>query len=71
MKDINILQDEIIKSDIKNAEKIWKDAEGDNSLESLLSKMTKDELVKIARKYFVKGITTLKKQMQYIELKKL
>ena len=61
MKDINILQDEIIKSDIKNAEKIWKDAEGDNSLESLLSKMTKDELVKIARKYFVKGITTLKK----------
>ena len=61
MKDINILQDEIIKSDIKNAEKIWKDAEGDNSLESLLSKMTKDELVKIARKYFVKGITTLTK----------
>jgi len=51
----------ILKSDIKNAEKIWKDAEGDNSLESLLSKMTKDELVKIARKYFVKGITTLKK----------
>ena len=35
MKDINILQDEIIKSDIKNAEKIWKDAEGDNSLERL------------------------------------
>lgn len=61
MKDINILQEEIIKSDIKNAEKIWKESEGDNSLETLLSKMTKDELVKIARKYFVKGITTLKK----------
>ena len=61
MKDINVLQDEIIKSDIKNAEKIWKESEGDNSLEALLSKMTKDELVKIAKKYFVKGITTLKK----------
>ena len=33
----------------------------DCTFKSFLEKMTKDELVKIAKKYSVKGITTLKK----------
>lgn len=61
MKDKDKLQEEIIKSDIKSFEKIWKESDGEQTLASLLEKMTKDELVKVARKYDVKGITSLKK----------
>lgn len=61
MEDRSKLQDEIIKADIKKIEKIWKNVGGEYSFISLLDKMTKDELVKISRKYSVKGITTLKK----------
>lgn len=61
MEDRSKLQDEIIKADIKKIEKIWKNVGDEYSFISLLDKMTKDELVKISRKYSVKGITTLKK----------
>ena len=61
MKDKDKLQEAILKADMKSAEKIWKELDGEQTLASLLEKMTKDELVKIAKKYSVKGITTLKK----------
>ena len=61
MEDKNKLQEEITKADFKNAEKMWKSLDEDCTLNSFLEKMTKDELVKIAKKYSVKGITTLKK----------
>ena len=47
--------------DMKNVEKIWKESDGEQTLAALLEKMTKDELVKVAKKYDVKGITSLKK----------
>ncbi|GAB6169925.1 SEC-C metal-binding domain-containing protein [Clostridium carnis] len=59
--DINKLQEDIIKADIKKVEKMWKSMEDNSSLEYHLDRMTKDELVKIASKYNVKGITSLKK----------
>lgn len=61
MEDKSKLQEEIIKSEVKSLEKIWKNVDEDYSLSALLDKMTKDELVKVSRKYSVKGITTLKK----------
>ena len=61
MMDKNKLQEAILKADMKSAEKIWKELDGEQTLASLLEKMTKDELVKIAKKYDVKGITSLKK----------
>lgn len=61
MEDRIKLQEEIIKVELKNVEKIWKNVDGDYTLSALLDKMTKDELIKIAKKYSVKGITTLKK----------
>ena len=61
MEDKNKLQEEIMKSDNKNIEKMWKAIDEEASFKSFLEKMTKDELVKIAKKYSVKGLTTLKK----------
>ena len=61
MKDKDKLQEEILKADMKNVEKIWKESDGEQTLAALLGKMTKDELVKVAKKYDVKGITSLKK----------
>ena len=61
MKDKDKLQEEILKADMKNVEKIWKESDGEQTLAALLEKMTKDELVKVAKKYDVKGITSLKK----------
>ena len=61
MKDKDKLQEAILKADMKNVEKIWKESDGEQTLAALLEKMTKDELVKVAKKYDVKGITSLKK----------
>lgn len=61
MEDKNKLQEEIMKADNKSVEKMWKNIDGDCTLKVFLEKMTKDELVKIAKKYSVRGITTLKK----------
>lgn len=61
MKDKDKLQEEILKADMKSVEKIWKESDGEQTLAALLEKMTKDELVKVAKKYDVKGITSLKK----------
>ena len=61
MEDKNKLQEEIMKADNKSVEKMWKSIDEDCTFKSFLEKMTKDELVKIAKKYSVKGITTLKK----------
>ncbi len=61
MKDKDKLQEEILKADMKSVEKIWKESDGEQILAALLEKMTKDELVKVAKKYDVKGITSLKK----------
>ena len=61
MEDKNKLQEEIMKADNKNVEKMWKDIDENCTLKTFLEKMTKDELVKIAKKYSVRGITTLKK----------
>ena len=61
MEDKNKLQEEIIKADLRNDEKMWKSLDEACTLNSFLEKMTKDELVKVAKKYDVKGITSLKK----------
>ena len=61
MEDKNKLQEEIMKADNKNVEKMWKDIDENCTLKAFLEKMTKDELVKVAKKYDVKGITSLKK----------
>lgn len=61
MKEINKIQEEILKADDKNIEKLWKNSIEDSKLEAFLGKMTKDELVKVAKRYSVKGMTTLKK----------
>ena len=61
MEDRNKLQEEIMKADNKSVEKMWKNIDENCNLKAFLEKMTKDELVKIAKKYSVKGITTLKK----------
>lgn len=62
-KDISKIQEDIIKKDIRKVEKLWKDVEENNTLEYHLDRMTKDELVKVASNYSVRGITSLKKQM--------
>ncbi|MBM6860482.1 Rho termination factor N-terminal domain-containing protein, partial [Clostridium saudiense] len=61
MEDNNKIQEEIIKADIKEVERLWKNNVQDSSLESLLEKMTKEELVRVAKRYSVKGLTSLKK----------
>lgn len=61
MADNNKIQEEIIKADIKEVERLWKSNIQDNSLESLLEKMTKEELVRVAKRYSIKGLTALKK----------
>ena len=61
MEDKNKLQEEIMKADNKSVEKMWKSIDEDCTLKAFLEKMTKDELVKIAKRYSVRGITTLKK----------
>lgn len=68
-KDINKLQEEIFKADIRKVEKMWKAMDENLSLEYHLDRMTKDELVKIAGKYHVRGITTLKKADAVIKVK--
>lgn len=60
-EDMNKLQEDIVNSDMKKIDKMWKAMDGDLSLEYHLNRMTKDELVKIAAQYKVKGITSLKK----------
>lgn len=60
-KDINKLQEDIVNADMKKLDKMWKAMDEDLSLEYHLNRMTKDELVKIAAQYKVKGITSLKK----------
>ena len=67
MKDKDKLQEAILKADMKSAEKIWKELDGEQTLASLLEKMTKDELVKIAKKYDVKGKTLSLNIFRYIE----
>ena len=54
MEDKNKLQEEIMKADNKTVEKMWKSIDEDHTLRAFLEKMTKDELVKIAKKYSVK-----------------
>ncbi len=61
MEDNNKIQEDIIKADIKEVERLWKSNIQDNSLGSLLEKMTKEELVRVAKKYSIKGLTSLKK----------
>lgn len=61
MEDMNKLQEEVMKADNKNIEKMWKSIGEEYTLKAFLEKMTKDELVKIAKKYAIRGITTLKK----------
>lgn len=61
MEEIIKLQEEITKAEIKNVERIWKSVDEDFRLATLLDRMTKDELVKVARRYSVKGLTNLKK----------
>lgn len=71
MIDNNKLQEEIIKADIKEVERLWKNSIQDNSLDALLEKMTKEELVKVAKRYSVKGLTSLKKADVVERLKKV
>ena len=61
MNDINKQMEDIIKAEIKSVEKMWKEVDGENTFTALLEKMTKDELVKVAKKYNAKGLTSLKK----------
>ena len=68
-KDINKMQEDIVNADMKQADKIWKVMEENLSLEYHLDRMTKDELVKVASKYKVKGITSLKKADAVIKVK--
>lgn len=60
-EDLNKLQEDILKSDARKVEKMWKAMDENSSLEYHLDRMTKDELVAIAAKYSVRGITSLKK----------
>lgn len=60
-EDMNKLQEDIVNADMKKIDKMWKAMDEDLSLEYHLNRMTKDELVKIAAQYKVKGITSLKK----------
>ncbi|WP_290441171.1 SEC-C domain-containing protein [Clostridium gasigenes] len=68
-KDINKMQEDIVNADMKQADKIWKVMEENLSLEYHLDRMTKDELVKVAAQYKVKGITSLKKADAVIKVK--
>lgn len=71
MVDKNKLQEEIIKADIKDVEKLWKSNIDNTTLEILLDKMTKDELIKVAKKYDVKGLTSLKKAEVVLKIKNI
>ena len=51
MEDKNKLQEEIIKADLRNDEKMWKSLDEACTLNSFLEKITKYELVKIDKKY--------------------
>lgn len=68
-KDINKLQEDIVNADMKQVDKMWKVMEDDLSLEYHLNRMTKDELVKVAAQYKVRGITSLKKADAVIKVK--
>lgn len=68
-KDIKKLQEDIVNADMKQADKMWKAMDEDFSLEYHLNRMTKDELVKIAAQYKVRGITSLKKADAVIKVK--
>lgn len=61
LEGINKLQEDVVNADMKKIDKMWKAMDEDLSLEYHLNRMTKDELVKIAAQYKVKGITSLKK----------
>lgn len=67
--DINKIQEDILKADIRKAEKIWKAMDENSSLEYHLDRMTKEELVKVASKYNVRGITSLKKADAVLKVK--
>ena len=54
MKDKDKLQEEILKADMKNVEKIWKESDGEQTLAALLEKMTKDELVRLLKNMMLK-----------------
>lgn len=58
---MNKLQEDVVNADMKKIDKMWKAMDEDLSLEYHLNRMTKDELVKVASQYKVKGITSLKK----------
>ncbi|MGL5086884.1 MAG: SEC-C metal-binding domain-containing protein [Clostridium sp.] len=68
-KDIIKLQEDIVNADMKQADKMWKVMDEDFSLEYHLNRMTKDELVKIAAQYKVRGITSLKKADAVLKVK--
>lgn len=61
LDDISKLQEDIVNADMKKIDKMWKSMDENFSIEYHLNRMTKDELVKIAAQYEVKGITSLKK----------
>lgn len=69
MEKSNEINEELIKKDIKKIEKLWKDIEDDYSLEYHLNKMTKDELVKIASNYSVRGVASAKKADAILKVK--
>ncbi|AYE33193.1 SEC-C metal-binding domain-containing protein [Clostridium septicum] len=68
-KDINKIQEDIVKADIRKADKMWKDMDENSSLDYHLDRMTKEELVKVASKYNIRGITSLKKADAVLKVK--
>lgn len=68
-KDINKIQEDIVKADIRKADKMWKDMDENSSLDYHLDRMTKEELVKVASKYNIRGITSLKKVDAVLKVK--
>lgn len=66
---ISKIQEDIIKKDIRKAEKLWREIEDNNDLEYHLDRMTKDELIKVAAKYSIRGITSLRKSDAVIKVK--
>lgn len=53
--------EKVVKQDEKQMNKMWKEFEKNLQLEYHLSRLTKDELVEIGKRYGVKGLTSLKK----------
>ena len=68
-KDINKIQEDIVKADIRKVDKMWKDMDENSSLDYHLDRMTKEELVKVASKYNIRGITSLKKVDAVLKVK--